>query len=281
MEKLAFFFNEEIKKIVYSFAYCFKVNVTIFSPTMEVLFWGLENKVSDYCQLVQQKLNLKYKCIQQDRMMCTQCEKTSQPLIYQCYAGLMEAVIPLKLNNRLVGYAMIGQFRNREDIPQEILNLWLEKFKDSTALQKAFDKQPYYEKQAIDNMINLFEMLCSYIVSREYIKVRQVTVIDNVIDYIKENISVSISLDEVAKKIGYSRSCISHTIKRELHISFKQLCIQKKIERFESLIQANPKMYIQEAAFSVGYDDPLYFSRIYKKVRFVNPSTFIKSVRNQ
>jgi AraC-like DNA-binding protein len=61
--------------------------------------------------------------------------------------------------------------------------------------------------------------------------------------------------------------------------NFKQLCILKRIQRFESLIASDPTISIREAAFRVGYSDPFYFSRLYKKVRLAAPSTYTKSVR--
>ena len=279
MDKFLFLFDEKIQKLINSFAYCFKISACIFSPEMNTIFNSKPNHICDYCQLIQEKLGLRYRCREQDKLMCKQCEKSKKPLVYQCHAGLMETVIPLKLNNRLVGYSMIGQFRNREDVPQEICKNWLQKHTDLKELQQAFLNQPYYEKTAIDNIINLFEMLCSYIVSREYIKIRQPSVADKVILYIEQNISVPILLDEVADKLRLSRSSISHIIKRDLQISFKQLCIQKKIEQFENLVKNNSGIPLQEAAFLVGYNDPLYFSRVYKKVRSITPSAFQKSIR--
>ena len=38
---------------------------------------------------------------------------------------------------------------------------------------------------------------------------------------------------------------------------------------------------INEVANIVGYDNPLYFSRIFKKVKGVSPSEYKKSLRNQ
>jgi YesN/AraC family two-component response regulator len=193
----------------------------------------------------------------------------------------MESVIPINLKDRVVGYGMLGQFRNQNAIPDEIFHEWHKIGMDSGDLKKAFIDQPCYEKQSIENMVNLFEMLCVFIVSNEYIRIRRPTTVENIVRYIENNISDPIALDEIADNLGYSRSTISHTIKQYLHISFTGLCVLKKIERFESILTANPAMSIQNAASSVGYDDPFYFSRLYKKIRLVNPSTFLKSIREK
>jgi AraC-like DNA-binding protein len=86
-------------------------------------------------------------------------------------------------------------------------------------------------------------------------------------------------IGEVAEKLGYSQSSISHSIKKHLGMSFRDLCILKRIERFEKIITDDPTITIIKAAEKIGYDDPLNFSRIYKSVRPRTPTAFIRTVR--
>jgi AraC-like DNA-binding protein len=63
--------------------------------------------------------------------------------------------------------------------------------------------------------------------------------------------------------------------------AFKQLWILKRVQRFESIAAAEPDLTVAEAALRAGYEDPLYFSRQYKKVRKKTPSSYIRTVRKQ
>jgi len=122
-------------------------------------------------------------------------------------------------------------------------------------------------------------MLVGYIVTREYVKVRHPGLAEKIVQWIEDRLDGSLELDAAAAALGKSRSTVSHTVKTQLGMSFKQLCIIKKIQRFESLVAEDPALTVGEAASRVGYDDPFYFSRLYKKVRLASPSTYIKSVR--
>jgi AraC-like DNA-binding protein len=64
-------------------------------------------------------------------------------------------------------------------------------------------------------------------------------------------------------------------------MSFKQLCLLKRIRRFETLVSTEPSLSVSEAVYRIGYEDPLYFSRQYKKTRHITPSAYAKSVREQ
>ncbi|MDR2740613.1 MAG: AraC family transcriptional regulator [Treponema sp.] len=99
-----------------------------------------------------------------------------------------------------------------------------------------------------------------------------------VLRWIENHISAPISFQEVADYLGYNQSTILNALNKKLYVNFKRLCILKKIERFETIVTEDPLVSIEEAALKVGYSDVSYFSRLYKKVRSIAPSIFIKSI---
>jgi AraC-like DNA-binding protein/ligand-binding sensor protein len=279
--KLGLFFDEEVQNLIDSFAYCFKVKITIFSANMEELVVGLHNPGSHFCQLIQKQMRIRYRCCQQDKLMCERCRQKQDLLVYCCYAGLSEAVMPIKIEETLIGYAMLGQFRTRKNLPGETSQSWITAGYNIKELQTAFTDQPFFDKAALDNMFRLFSMLIAFIVTREYVKVRHPGLSEQVVHWVEKNLAKPISLDEIAAAMKRSRSSISHTLKRQLGLSFTQLCILKRIQRFESIIAGDPNISIQEAASQIGYEDPFYFSRIYKKFRMASPSSYVKLIREK
>jgi ligand-binding sensor protein len=278
-EKLGIFFDEEVQRLVDSFTYCFKVRVTVFSAEFEDIIMGFPYRLSDFCQLIRQELHSAPHCIKQNCLMCRQCAGQDTPLIYRCHAGLTESVMPIKVNKAIIGYAMIGQFRTQNDFSQDLKQKCRDAGFDSEALQTAFMALPFFDEPTTQNMINLFSMLTTYIVTREYMNVRRPGLTEQISHWLEEHIAEPVGIDDVAAAMYRSPSTIYHTIKQRLGISFKQLCILKRIERFESIIAAEPDITIREAVARIGYDDPLYFSRVYKKIRLVPPSSYIKSAR--
>jgi AraC-like DNA-binding protein len=53
--------------------------------------------------------------------------------------------------------------------------------------------------------------------------------------------------------------------------------IQLKVQRSCQLIE-NPYMRIKEIALELGFEDPLYFSRVFTKVMGISPLSFRKTV---
>jgi hypothetical protein len=96
MERMSIFIDKEVQRLIDSFAHCFRVKITIFSARMEELIVGLQNPGAGFCRLIQKKLNARYRCLRQDKMMCEQCQGKQELLIYDCYAGFTETVIPIR-----------------------------------------------------------------------------------------------------------------------------------------------------------------------------------------
>ncbi|MDR2898435.1 MAG: PocR ligand-binding domain-containing protein [Spirochaetaceae bacterium] len=279
--KMNLFFDEEVQRLIDSFAYCFRVKITVFSKDIEELIVGLQNPGSQYCQLIQKGLRYRYRCCRQDKLMCSHCGTKNKLTIYQCHAGCSEAVLPMEVDGALIGYAMLGQFRTNTEVPKDIMQEWKKRGLDTEELRSAYDRQPFFNGETVKNMLNLFSMLIAFVITRDYVRVRRPTLAENVLLWINQHIAEQIELDDAADDLNRSRSAVSHAVKKQLGMSFKQLCTIMKIQKFESIITAEPDISIKDAAARVGYEDPLYFSRIYRKMRLSSPSTYMKSMRER
>jgi AraC-like DNA-binding protein len=277
-DRLGLFFDAEVQRLIDSFAACFHVRITFFSVDMKELLVGLQNPISPFCRAVQKDLQLRHRCLAQDQMMCQQSQQQAGIVSYQCHGGLNEAVVPIIVKNEILGYAMLGQFRTTEEVDPEILHLWKMSGRAETDLKLLFNQQPLYDQNTRDGMFRLFSMMVSFIISRDFVRILRPTLVEKISLYIDAHIDKAVTLKEVAEHFNKSPSTISHILKSQLGISFKQLCIIKKIQRFESLLRADPTIPIKTAVHELGYDDPLYFSRLYKKYRFVPPSIYIQSL---
>lgn len=268
-------FNPAVQKFVESYSYCFNVKVTFFSLDLEELLVGQHPLEDDYCTLIQTKLNIRYRCLQQDHMICQQCKEQGQPLVYTCHAGLTEAVIPIQIAGTLVCYALIGQFRTSDTLAPSIVRLWIQSGFAFPILEEAFMKRPLYDTVMLEKMFELFKVSLGLLIETESLRLRQSDLVERVLIYLDDNISDIITLADVAKAVHRSPSTITHTLKAQLGCSFQQLLINKRLSTFEHAVLHDPTLQIQEAARIAGYQDPLYFSRLYKRNRGQSPSEFL------
>lgn len=100
--------------------------------------------------------------------------------------------------------------------------------------------------------------------------------IELMIGYIKEHIDRPITRDELACLCSLSPEHCSRLFKQFTGLSISSFIQREKIHTAYRLMYQRGYS-VKEAAFAVGYEDPAYFSRVYKKVLLTNPSTSKRS----
>lgn len=97
--------------------------------------------------------------------------------------------------------------------------------------------------------------------------------IHKVIHFIESNYSNKITIASIAEWIGLDRSYLSGLFKEFMGISIKEYLIQFRIKK-ACVFLNNSKLSIGSIARSVGYEDPLLFSKMFKKTIGTSPSEF-------
>ena len=94
------------------------------------------------------------------------------------------------------------------------------------------------------------------------------------IEYIKKNFhQEDISLKKVATEVCLSQYYFSHIFKKELGMNFIEYLTRVRLEEAAKLLN-NPGLNINQIAFAVGYQDPAYFSKLFKKHKKISPLNY-------
>lgn len=103
--------------------------------------------------------------------------------------------------------------------------------------------------------------------------------IDRATTYFNEHYNEQINIDEYARKNNVSTSGFIRNFKMCTGSTPMQYILSKRIYNAEILLR-NPDYNVSEVARIVGYENPLYFSRAFKKIKGVSPSAYQKSVKS-
>lgn len=102
--------------------------------------------------------------------------------------------------------------------------------------------------------------------------------IKRAIEYIGMNYSGKMSITELARHIGLDRSYLGSIFREQLDTSPQDFLINYRIDRACGLMK-NENLTIGDISRSVGYDDPLLFSKVFKKNRGVSPREYRENYR--
>ncbi|WP_026043614.1 response regulator transcription factor [Treponema primitia] len=100
------------------------------------------------------------------------------------------------------------------------------------------------------------------------------------IEYIHEHQTEGIQLSSVAEAAQVSSAYLSRLFSEHLKTNFVDYLTELRMEKAEKLILEG-KMNVKEVAFAVGYQDPNYFSKIFKKTTGVLPTGYAAEKRGE
>ncbi|MDB5121816.1 MAG: transcriptional regulator, AraC family [Sphingobacteriales bacterium] len=133
---------------------------------------------------------------------------------------------------------------------------------------------------SIDNLCNtsfcLYHLLASFIYSEKHILTEnggQKDIITESIINMKSNLDKKLTVEDMAGLLNLSSSHFSNVFRKNTGMPPIDYFINLKMQRACQLLYANESR-IKAIAMQLGYDDPYYFSRIFKKYMGSSPGKY-------
>jgi two-component system response regulator YesN len=101
--------------------------------------------------------------------------------------------------------------------------------------------------------------------------------IQKIKQYIVEHSHEDISLDALANKVGLSPIYISKMFKEKLGVNYIDFLTECRIEKAKILL-ADSEKSLKEITFEIGYHEPNYFSKVFKKMCGISPTEYRKTL---
>ena len=267
--------KEEVQELIDPFASLLGISIGFFAVNGEPLRRGLGRANSGYCQLIQDRLFGREPCVQMDRTMCGRCSAGCGAIRYRCHAGLEEAAAAIEVDGQLAGYMMIGQFRVHDTLPASVRRR--ARAMDCEAeIEAAFEALPRFTPEQADHLVGLFNVLIDRLIRGQSIRLRGDRVIGRALAHMEEHFAGPLGIQQVADAMGVSVSTLAHGIKRATGQTFVRHLQEIRLRHAETLMREAPAMSLQEIARACGFQDPYYFSRVFRKHRGIPPSLYRK-----
>mgnify|MGYP005817291281 FL=1 len=130
---------------------------------------------------------------------------------------------------------------------------------------------------ALYSMLAVFMHYCEREVREKDV---QMTYVEKAETYIGTNYSYPITVEDVAAYVGISRSHLFRSFQAYLRKSPKEYLSEYRIKQACHLLKET-NLSVSAIAYSVGFENNLYFSKAFKKQKQISPSEYRKRKRSQ
>ncbi len=93
-------------------------------------------------------------------------------------------------------------------------------------------------------------------------------------EFMDKNFNRPLSLKEISQKLYLSPPYFSYLFKKHTGLTFTQYLRKVRIEAAKRLLMLQPHLSIKNIAFAVGFSDPDYFCKVFKRMEGITPTQF-------
>ena len=230
---------EQLESLMKSFYTLSGIRFVLFDTDFhEVISYPKEN--CGFCKLMKGCPKTRRKCNYADQRSFEKCEKTNDLVLYKCHAGLVEAVMPLHENEKIIGYLMFGQITDNPD-KTDLFNkiaIWNETYGiDNAELKSGINNITYKTDVEIKAAAKIMEACTSFIVYKELIIPNNNKILESIKSYIENHLSESIEIEQLCNKFDVGRTKLYEIFRKEQKMGISKYILRRRLHKAKKTAQ--------------------------------------------
>ncbi len=249
------------------------VRTVIFDSEFKEIF-SYPETACNFCSVIRKNPDLMEKCRESDLSAFEKCKNMENIFVYKCHAGLVEAVMPIKNEKRIIGYIMLGQITDIKD-KAELKHLETDIF-EKYGVECNTTEIKYKNKNQILAASKLLEICTDYMLLKEMIGAERDTkkadarILSLAKEYILKHLSDQINIYDLCDYTKTNRTKLYEIFKSECGYGIASYIKDLRLNEAKRLLRES-KLSVSEISTRVGFADYNYFSRVYKNRFKISP----------
>ncbi|HMB01204.1 MAG TPA: PocR ligand-binding domain-containing protein [Spirochaetota bacterium] len=242
----------------------------------------------DYC-LLNVMFDFGKRCRESDREHMARARETKKTLIYRCYAGMNDIIIPIFYQNYFLGAVITGQIRFARDPLPDFIKLAHGKKTVINKMRRTYKKAPVYNKKHFVKVIKLIENIVNTIILlnaknlsgihelEKNKNLNKIQMVQSTKESVEKHFREDINLEMFARRFDMKLSRFSRLFKEYMGKTFREYLLGIRLEEAKRLLVVTDQS-VSDIAYNVGFGDSNHFSIIFKKKVGTPPRQFRQKV---
>ena len=267
--------EEEVQKLLDSYQKLLNIRIAVLNSEFIGLYHS-PSHITTFCKKVRQNSNVNRVCKECDQIAYKKAKHIEDTYIYKCHLGLYEAITPIKDEGSIIGYLMIGQVLDEKDTKiqwKELLKKEGTKYSNLIFCEKDYHELKNISLDHFQAMSIIMKACAHSILLSHIVHIEKSPITDLISGYIQRYYNESISIERISLALNISRTTIYNYMKKEYNMSLIQYLNKYRLEKSKILLETTTEC-ISKIADSVGYDNYVYYTRLFKEEYRCTPSQY-------
>lgn len=273
---------EQLQSLLRDFYCISNIRITVFDRDLTELV-SYPEQCAPFCQIIRGTKEGRLACAACDREACAVASKRTNAYIYRCHAGLTEAIMPLWVDNALVGYLLFGHIfaYDDENTGWEIIRRCCENYPvEKEKLREALAGSPHVTDEYILSAAQILHATASYLVMQRMAKLQEDSLASKLDAYINDHFCEDITAATLCRDFGIGRSKL-YKISNQLYGKGLAEHIRTlRLNKAKQLLSERRSMSISDIATACGFADYNYFIAVFSAQVGIAPGAYRKQLIN-
>lgn len=259
------------------------MTVTLYnSKRLWVTSYPLYN--CNFCKLLRSNTEYHMRCRANDTEAFKLCTEQKKMIVYKCFMGLYEIIVPLFDQDTIYGYLLLGQVLEDSD---EAKKKCLENLRISNpnvpdeVLGDAIDTTPTISEEKLMAIAQMAHIYAEHISEKKLIENELSGLANLAATYIREHFTEKITNAELCYVFLCDRKKLASEFRKVHGMSIVDYTNNLRLRKARQMLQNNPDLNLNYLATTVGFSYQSYFSTLFYKKYGMSPTEMQKKYKEE
>lgn len=233
-----------------------------------------------FCRLIRSTANGHENCIRCDQNACKMAQKSSKTLVYSCHAGLLEMIMPIRVEEVTVGYLLLGHIVLEDAAFRQVYDRCCGYGVLEGTLRDAYEALPHISKKVLSAAGDLLSLAAKALYQERLARLAPESHYTKLPRFLFEHLTEPLSCERVCKALSLSRSRLYHLSYELYGCGISEQITKMRIERAQDLL-CDTTYSITDISEKSGFRDPNYFYRVFRRSTGMTPKEYRKRFQKE
>lgn len=277
---LSTFNLEKLDELLGDFYNLTGMRITVFDETFEEIT-SCPKEIAPICRFIRKNPEAEAACHTCDKKACRIASARKKTYIYNCHAGLTEAVAPVFLGGLPVAYVLFGHLFSYDDPgsgEKEIIRSCRKYELDEKALSDYVQELPLTSKDRILSASHILSAVASYLCIDQMITLKKQELPVQLDAYITEHLSEELDAKQICDHFHIGRTQLYEISRRNYGTGIAEHVRKMRIDKAKKLLRENTEYNVSEIAGQCGFCNYNYFITVFRRETGTTPGSYRKNV---